>query len=109
MNSSLNDVVFDELDEESIKKASEVKNIHLLYDVPVKIKAKLGTTMLSVEEILKWDVDCIIQLNTKVGDAVELYANDILIGTGEIVVINEDIGVKVLNINVNKIVENASE
>lgn len=99
-------VVFDEIPESSIKDFSKIKNMNLLYNVPVKLKAKLGKTLLSVEEILKLDVDCIIQLNTNVGDLVELYANDILIGYGEIVVVNEDIGVKVAQINVDEVIKN---
>ena len=54
--------------------------------------------MLTVEEILKLDIDCIIPLNTNVGDPIEIYANDVLIGYGEIVIINDDIGVKVVQI-----------
>lgn len=100
-------LVFDEIPMSKIKDYSSIKNMNLLYNVPVKLKAKLGKTMLSVEEILKLDVDCIIQLNTNVGDLVELYANDILIGYGEIVVVNEDIGVKIVQINVDDVISSA--
>lgn len=100
-------VVFEEIPETIVKDYSKIRNMNLLYNVPVKLKAKLGKTMLSVEEILKLDVDCIIQLNTNVGDLVELYANDILIGYGEIVVVNEDIGVKVAQINVDEVIKNS--
>ena len=88
---------------------SKIKNMSLLHNVPVTIKAKLGKTMLSVEEILKLDVDCIIQLDTNVGDLVEIYANDILIGYGEIVIVNEDIGVKVSQINVGEVIKKVSQ
>lgn len=103
-NSNEEKLTFDEIPISSIKDYSKVRNMNLLYNVPVKLKAKLGRTMLSVEEILKLDVDCIIQLNTNVGDLVELYANDILIGYGEIVVVNEDIGVKIVQINVDDVI-----
>lgn len=107
-NMSEEKLLFDEIPELKVKDYSKIKNMNLLYNVPVKLKAKLGKTMLSVEEILKLDVDCIIQLNTNVGDLVELYANDILIGYGEIVVVNEDIGVKIDQINVDDVI-NVSE
>lgn len=100
-------LVFDEMPEAVVKDYSTIRNMNLLYNVPVKLKAKLGKTILSVEEILKLDVDCIIQLNTNVGDLVELYANDILIGYGEIVVVNEDIGVKVAQINVDEVIKHS--
>lgn len=98
-----------ELPDNIVKDYSKIKNMNLLYNVPVKIKAKLGKVMLSIEEILKLDVDCIIQLNTNVGDLVEIYANDILIGYGEIVVINDDIGVKISQINVDEVIKQASQ
>lgn len=109
INESINEekLIFDEIPIENIRDYNSVKNMNLLYNVPVKLKAKLGKTMLSVEEILKLDVDCIIQLNTNVGDLVELYANDILIGYGEIVVVNEDIGVKIAQINVDEVISKA--
>lgn len=100
-------LVFDEISEESIKDYNKSRNMDLLYNVPVKVKAKLGKTMLSVEEILRLDVNSIIQLDSNVGDLVELYANDILIGYGELVVINEDIGVKVIQINVEDVLESS--
>lgn len=106
-NTSEEKLVFDEIPVAKIKDYSKIRNMNLLYNVPVKLKAKLGRTMLSVEEILKLDVDCIIQLNTNVGDLVELYANDILIGYGEIVVVNEDIGVKIVQINVEEVINDA--
>lgn len=102
-------LVFEEAPETISKDYSKIRNINLLYDIPVKIKARLGKTMLSVEEILKLDINCIIQLNTNVGDLVEIYANDILIGYGEIVVVNEDIGIKVTQININDVIKNVEE
>lgn len=101
ISTNVADVLFDELSKDDLNKISSIKNMDLLYNVPVTIKAKLGSTKLSVEEILKLDIDSIILLNSTVGDAVEVYANDILIGYGEIVVVNEDIGIKITQINVN--------
>lgn len=102
-------LVFEEAPEVIVKDYSKVRNMNLLYNVPVKVKARLGKTMLSVEEILKLDIDCIIQLNTNVGDLVEIYANDILIGYGEIIVVNEDIGIKVTQINIDDVIDSVSE
>ena len=101
-------LIFDEMTSDDIKDYSKLKNLNLLYDVPVKIKAKLGKTMLSVEEILKLDEECIIQLDTNAGDLVEIFANDILIGHGEIVVLNENIGIKVVQINTDEVLNDVS-
>lgn len=108
-NTTEEKLVFEEAPQISHKDYSKIKNISLLYNVPVKIKARLGKTILSVEEILKLDVDCIIQLNTNVGDLVEIYANDIIIGYGEIVVVNENIGVKITQINIDNIMSTVDE
>lgn len=91
-------ITYEELPTESIKKQTSIKNMNLLYNIPIKLKAKLGGTMLTVEEILQLDIDCIVELDTSVGDLVEIYANEVLIGHGEIVVVNEDIGIKIVKI-----------
>lgn len=83
---------------------TSIKNIELLYDVPIKIRAKLGSTMMRVEEILNLDVNHIVQLDSNVGEAIPIYANDVLFAYGEIVVVNEDIGVRITRI-VNDIVD----
>lgn len=83
---------------------TSIKNIELLYDVPIKIRAKLGSTMMRVEEILNLDVNHIVQLDSNVGEAIPIYANDVLFAYGEIVVVNEDIGVRITRI-VNEIVD----
>lgn len=83
---------------------TSIKNIGLLYDVPIKIRAKLGSTMMRVEEILNLDVNHIVQLDSNVGEAIPIYANDVLFAYGEIVVVNEDTGVRITKI-VNDIVD----
>lgn len=83
---------------------TSIKNIELLYDVPIKIRAKLGSTMMRVEEILNLDVNHIVQLDSNVGEAIPIYANDVLFAYGEIVIVNEDTGVRITRI-VNDIVD----
>lgn len=85
-------------------KLKGIKNIELLYNVPIKVRAKLGSTMMTVEEILNLDANHIIQLDTSVGESVPIYANDVLFAYGEIVVVNEDIGVRITKI-INNIID----
>lgn len=84
-----------------------IKNIDFLYNVPIKIRAKLGGTMMTVEEILSLDIDNIIQLDSNVGEAIPIYANDVLFAYGEIVVVNDDIGVRITKI-LNEVVSTIS-
>lgn len=102
---NVEEVSFEDLSQTDTKDYSTIKNIELLHNIPVRVTAKLGKTVLSVEEILKLDIDCIIQLNTNVGDPVEIYANNILIGYGEIVVVNDDIGIKIIETDIEEVIE----
>lgn len=95
MSEILNESNSNNIDKSSIRN---VKNIDFLYNVPIKVRAKLGGTMMTVEEILSLDINNIIQLDSNVGDAIPIYANDVLFAYGEIVVVNDDIGVRITKI-----------
>lgn len=81
---------------DTIPKA--VKNIDILGNVPVIVRAKLGSRLMTVEEILDIEVNQVIQLDSNVGDVIPLYANNVLFAYGEIVVVNDDIGVRISKI-----------
>lgn len=64
-------------------------------DIPVLIEAELGTKSLSVKEVLDLREGSVIELNKPAGELVEVYVNGCLVGQGEIVVINEVLGLRI--------------
>jgi flagellar motor switch protein FliN/FliY len=79
----------------------EEKTAHDLapvFDVPVQISAVIGKTSLSVQELLKLNQGSILELDRKVGEAIDIYVNNRLVARGEVVVVDERLGVTMTEI-----------
>ncbi|SFA41761.1 flagellar motor switch protein FliN/FliY [Parageobacillus thermantarcticus] len=77
---------------------TEVKNLSLLLDVPLQVTVELGRTKRSVQEILHLSSGSIIELDKLAGEPVDILVNNKLIAKGEVVVIDENFGVRVTDI-----------
>lgn len=87
-------VKFKPLEPVEIGKAKP-RSIEILNDVNVSIDVQLGTTKLTVREILELVKGSIIELDKVAGDPVDVYVNGLRFASGEIVVINESYGVRI--------------
>jgi flagellar motor switch protein FliN/FliY len=79
----------------------EEKTAHDLapvFDVPVQISAVIGKTTLSVAELLKLSQGSVLELDRKVGEAIDIYVNNRLVARGEVVVVDERLGVTMTEI-----------
>lgn len=77
---------------------SEEDNIRLLLDIELEVSVEIGRTRMRIKDVLSLGEGSIIELDKVVGDPVEIYANKKLIARGEVVVIDEDFGVRVTEI-----------
>ena len=75
--------------------ALEDHKINLVLDVKVQLSVRLGSCQLSMREVLEMSPGAIIQLNQRTTDPVGLYVNDKLIAYGEVVVVEENFGIKI--------------
>jgi flagellar motor switch protein FliN len=66
--------------------------------VPVEITVVLGETTIKVEDLLKMGKGAIIELDRKIGEPVEIYVNERCVAKGEIVVVDNKIGVTMTEI-----------
>lgn len=64
-----------------------------VYDIPVKVSAVLGKTKMKVNQLLKLNRGAIIELDKKVGETVDIYVNNNLVAKGEVVVVDDKLGV----------------
>jgi flagellar motor switch protein FliN len=84
------------------KEMEMTKNTTLVADAlanaGIAISAELGTTILPVKEVFGIAKGTIIELNTLAGEPVYVKANGVLIARGEVVVIDENFGVKITNV-----------
>lgn len=77
---------------------SESKNLNMLMDIPLQVTVELGRTKRSVKEILELSPGSIIELDKLAGEPVDILVNNRLIAKGEVVVIDENFGVRVTDI-----------
>jgi flagellar motor switch protein FliN/FliY len=77
------------------KRFGELENIGLLMHVPLKLTVQIGSTSLSVAEVLKLGTGSIVELDRSVNHPVELLVNDRPIARGEIVAIEESFGLRI--------------
>jgi flagellar motor switch protein FliN len=68
------------------------------YEIPVEVTAVLGTAELQVSQILKLGRGAVVELDRVVGEPIEVHANNQLIARGEVVVIEDRLGVQMTEI-----------
>lgn len=74
------------------------RNLDLIMDVPLEFSVVLGRTKKTIKEILSFGNGSVIELKTLADEPLEIYVNGKLIAQGEVVVINENFGVRITNI-----------
>lgn len=84
--------------DESHTQQSEPSNIDLLLDIPLQVTVELGRTKRMVKDILEVSPGSIIELDKLAGEPVDILVNNKLIAVGEVVVIDENFGVRVTDI-----------
>jgi flagellar motor switch protein FliN/FliY len=72
--------------------------LEAVYDIPVQVSAVLGKTTLQVSQLLKLGRGAVIELDRKVGEAIDIYVNDRLVARGEVVVVENRLGVTMTEI-----------
>jgi flagellar motor switch protein FliN/FliY len=83
------------LDDGSEKAAADLAPV---FDVPVNISAVLGKAHLSVAQLLKLGQGSVLELDRKVGEAIDIYVNNRLVARGEVVVVDDRLGVTMTEI-----------
>ena len=69
-----------------------------VFDVPVHISAVLGRASLSVAQLLHLGQGSVLELDRKVGEAIDIYVNNRLVARGEVVIVDERLGVTMTEI-----------
>ena len=69
-----------------------------VFDVPVAISAVLGRSSMSVAQLLQLGQGSVLELDRKVGEAIDIYVNNRLVARGEVVIVDERLGVTMTEI-----------
>ena len=84
--------------EEQETSAGEAVSLETVYDIPVQISVVLGKTSMQVNQLLKLGRGAVIELDRKVGEPIDIFVNNRLVARGEVVVVEDRIGVTMTEI-----------
>lgn len=79
-----------------IKRSSQ--DLEAVFDVPVTVSAVLGKSGMEVSELLRLGKGTIVELDRKVGEAIDIYVNNRLVARGEVVLVEDRLGVTMTEI-----------
>ena len=74
------------------------KDLEAVYDIPVQVSAVPGKTTMPVSSLLKLGRGAVVELDRKVGEAIDIYVNNRLVARGEVVVVEDRLGVTMTEI-----------
>ena len=73
-------------------------DLEAMFDVPVQVSAVLGRAKMDVGQLLKLGPGAVLELDRKVGEAIDIYVNNRLVARGEVVLVEEKLGVTMTEI-----------
>ena len=74
------------------------RELEAVYDIPVQVSAVLGKQTMQVSQLLKLGRGAVVELDRKVGEAIDIYVNNRLVARGEVVIVEERLGVTMTEI-----------
>ncbi len=73
-------------------------DLEAVFDVPVTVSAVLGKSAMEVSQLLKLGKGTVVELDRKVGEAIDIYVNDRLVARGEVVLVEDRLGITMTEI-----------
>ena len=73
-------------------------DLEAVFDVPVQVSAVLGRARMDIGDLLKLGPGTVLELDRKVGEAIDIYVNNRLVARGEVVLVEEKLGVTMTEI-----------
>jgi len=73
-------------------------DIDLILDIPLEVTVELGQVKMPVNELLQLGQGSIIELDKPVGELLEIYVNEKLVAKGEVVIMDQKLGIRVVDI-----------
>jgi flagellar motor switch protein FliN/FliY len=86
------------MEEEDPNAARTAADLQAVFDIPVHVSAVLGKANMQVSQLLKLGRGAVVELDRKVGEAIDIYVNNRLVARGEVVVVEDRLGVTMTEI-----------
>ncbi len=77
---------------------TNAQELEAVYDIPVQVQAVLGRATMKVSQLLKLGRGAVVELDRKAGEAIDIYVNNRLVARGEVVVVDDRLGVTMTEI-----------
>ena len=69
------------------------RDLEAVYDIPVQVSAVLGRSTMQVSQLLKLGRGAVVELDRKLGEAIDIYVNNRLVARGEVLVVDDHLGI----------------
>lgn len=94
-----NGIVGESLDASDIPDVPRsAQDLEAVFDIPVQVSAVLGKSTMEVSRLLRLGRGAVVELDRKVGEAIDIYVNNRLVARGEVVVLEERLGITMTEI-----------
>src|ERR1700684_1201725 len=87
-----------DMSDSDLKAPQNAKELEAVYDIPVTVSAVLGKATMQVSQLLKLGRGAVVELDRKVGEAIDIYVNNRLVARGAVVVVDERLGITMTEI-----------
>jgi len=98
----LNAVTAPDLDDVGYNEEAQASRVagdlEAVFDVPVQVSAVLGRSKMDVGDLLKLGPGTVLELDRRVGEAIDIYVNNRLVARGEVVLVEDKLGVTMTEI-----------
>lgn len=95
----MNATEIDDSEDDEFQVGEPMANdVEAIYDIPVQISAVLGRSTMQVSQLLKLGRGAVVELDRKVGEAIDIYVNNRLVARGEVTVVEDKLGITMTEI-----------
>ncbi|OSQ42672.1 flagellar motor switch protein FliN [Thalassospira alkalitolerans] len=85
-------------DDDPFARRHAASEIGAAYDVPVRVSTVIGKSQIQVAQLMRLTRGAVLELDRKVGEPVDIYVNNRLVARGELVVVDENLGVTITEV-----------
>lgn len=79
-------------------RSASAKNLEVVLDIPVRLSMEVGNTKISIRKLLQLNKGSIVELTRTAGEPLDVLVNGTLVAQGEVVVVNDKFGVRLLDV-----------
>ena len=80
------------------EQAGRPENLDVVLDIPVRLSMEVGTTKISIRKLLQLNKGSLVELSRAAGEPLDVLVNGPLVAQGEVVVVNDKLGIRLLDI-----------